>query len=89
MKSFAPSVASSNLGLLSLWASLKFIAAILIALIRTSGSSAMHLEAVIPRMGRGRNTGGAMYCWVPVADAAIPAASEGGGGLVSSVDAPL
>ena len=79
----------SCLGLLSLWASLKFIAAILIASIRTSGSSEMHLEAVIPRMGRGRNTGGAMYCWVPVADAAIPVASGGGGGLVSSVDAPL
>ena len=49
----------------------------------------MHSEAVIPRMGRGRNTGDAMYCWVPVADAAVPAASGGGGGLVSSVDAPL
>ena len=89
MKSFAPSVASSNLGSLSLWALLKFIAAILIALIRTSGSSEMHSEAVIPRMGRGRNTGGAMYCWVPVADAAVPAALGGGGGLVSSVDAHL
>ena len=60
-----------------------------IASIRTSGSSKMHSEAVIPRMGRGRNTGGAMNCWVPVADAAIPVASGGGGGLVSSVDAPL
>ena len=90
MKSFAPSVALSNLGSLSLWASLKFIAAILIVSMRTSGSSEMHSESVIPRMGRGRNTGGAMYCWVPVADAAvIPAALGGGGGLVSSVDAPL
>jgi UDP-N-acetylmuramyl pentapeptide phosphotransferase/UDP-N-acetylglucosamine-1-phosphate transferase len=46
-------VALSNLGSLSLWASLKFIAAILITLIRTSGSSEMHSEAVIPRMGGG------------------------------------
>jgi hypothetical protein len=39
-------------------------------------------------MGRGRNTGGAMYCWVPVAGAAVvPVAWGGWGGLVSSVDA--
>ena len=75
---------TSCLGSLSLWALLKFIAAILIASIRMSGSSKMHSEAVIPRMGRG-----ALYGWVPVAAAAIPGASGGGGGLVSSVDAPL
>jgi hypothetical protein len=89
MKSFAPFVALSNLGSLSLWALLKFIAAFLIASIRMSGSSEMNSKAVIPGKGRGRNTGGAMYFWVPVSDAAVPVALGGLGGVVSSVGAPL
>ncbi len=68
---------------------LKFVAALLIALIRSIGSSEMHSKAVIPRKGSGMNTGSAMYFRVPVAAAAVPAASGGGGGVVSSVDAPL
>ena len=63
--------------MLSLWASLKFVAALLIALIRSIGSSEMHSKAVIPRKGSGMNTGGAMYFRVPVAAAAVPAASGG------------
>ena len=51
-KSFAPFMASLDLGSLSLWASLEFVVALLIASIRTSGSSEMHLKAVTPRMGR-------------------------------------
>ena len=50
-----------KLWMLSLWASLKFVAVLLIALIRSSGLSKMHLKAVIPRMGRGMKTGGALY----------------------------
>ena len=77
---------TSCLGSLSLWASLKFIDAFLIASIGMSGSSEMNSKAVIPRKGRGRNTGGAMYFWVPDSDAAVPG---GVGGVVSSVGAPL
>jgi hypothetical protein len=82
-------VESLNLGLLSLCALLKFIAAFLIASIRLIGSSKIHLKAVIPRKNRGVNTGGAMYFRMPVAAAAVPVASGGGKGVVSSVDAPL
>ena len=60
-----------------LWASLKFVAALLIASIRSIGSSEMHTKAVIPRKGSGMNTGGAMYFRVPVAAAAVPAAWGG------------
>ncbi len=60
-KSLAPFVALSNLGLLSLCASLKFVAVLLIASSRVSGSSEMRLKAVAPRMGRGMNTGGVKY----------------------------
>ena len=70
-------MASPNLGLLSLWASLKFVAALLIASSRSIGSSKMHSKAVIPTKGSGMNTGGAMYFRVPVAAAAVPAASGG------------
>ena len=58
---FAPFIALSNFGSLSLWASLKFVAALLIASIRLSRSSKMHSKAVISRMGRGVKTGGALY----------------------------
>ena len=69
----------THLGLLSLWALLKFLVALLIASIRASGSSKMHSKAVTPpRMGREMNTGGAMYFWMPIAAAAVPAASGGG-----------
>ena len=75
-----------ELGVTVLVGLVEIFAAILIASIRTSGSSEMHSRAVIPRMGRGRKTGGAMYFWVPVAGAAVVSVASGGL-LVSSVDA--
>ena len=78
-----------QLGVAVLVASLKFVAALLIASIRLIGSSEMHSKAVIPKKGSGMNTGGVMYFRVTVAAAAVPAASGGGGGVVSAVDAPL